>query len=93
MAFVDSAVGKFDEEIEQVLATSKPIVAAIGPWEEARLPRPEEGNIRMTFLVSDGLYFGEGPIDVIQQDEMAGPLINAAASLLTKLVQATINSD
>ena len=77
----------FAKEIEAVLATSAPIVAAIGPWEKARLPAPPKGNIRMTFLVSDGLYFGEGPMEIMQQERMAAPLINAATSLLMKLVE------
>ena len=92
LAIVDSTSTVFHEEIQQVIATSKPIVKAIGPWDKVRLPEPKKENVRMTFLVSDGLYFGEGPMDVIQKEKMAAPLINAATSLLVKLVKNTINS-
>jgi hypothetical protein len=68
------------------MQTSKPIVAAIGPWDKERLPPPEEGNIRMTFLVSDGLYFGEGPMGAMQQEPLASPLVSAATNLLLRLV-------
>ena len=36
----------------------------------------------MSFLVSDGLYFGEGLIDKLQSDGLAGPFLKAAGELL-----------
>ena len=79
----------FDDEISAVIEKSKPIVAAIGPWDKERLPPPNEGNLRMTFLVSDGLYFGEGPMNAMQQEPLAAPLISAATRLLIRLVDQT----
>lgn len=84
---VEGSPTAFDDEIRAVIEASKPIVAAIGPWDKERLPPPNEGNIRMTFLVSDGLYFGEGPMDAMQREPMAAPLISAATRLLVKLVE------
>jgi len=82
MVVVEGTPNLFDAEIIQVIQASKPIVAAIGPWDKERLPPPPEGNIRMTFLVSDGLYFGEGPLDAMQQEPLAAPLVSAATKLL-----------
>lgn len=90
IAVVEGKTEVFKEEIQSVLKASKPIVAAIGPWDKARLPAPQKGNIRMTFLVSDGLYFGEGPMAALQRDPMAAPLIDAATRLMVKVVQKTI---
>jgi hypothetical protein len=90
MAIVEGTPSPFDDEIRGVIETSKPIVAAIGPWEKERLPPPKQGNIRTTFLVSDGLYFGEGPMSAIQRDRLAGPLISASTKLLLKIVDASI---
>ncbi len=56
---------------------------------QSTLAGTSKGNIRMTFLVSDGLYFGEGPMAAIQQDPMASPLIAAATQLLVKVVKET----
>lgn len=86
---VEGSPNPFEAEIVKVIDTSKPIVAAIGPWEKDRLPAPKQGDIRMTFLVSDGLYFGQGPMRVMQHDAKAQPLIWAATNLLLKLVQQT----
>ena len=93
MAIVEGETKAFAKEIEAVLAASTPIVAAIGPWDKARIQAPPKGNIRMTFLVSDGLYFGEGPMEAMQQEQMAAPLIQAATSLLLKLVDKTTDSE
>jgi hypothetical protein len=86
MVVVEGTPNPFDSEISQVIQTSTPIVAAIGPWDKERLPAPPEGNIRMTFLVSDGLYFGEGPMSAMQGEPLAAPLVGAATTLLVKLV-------
>jgi hypothetical protein len=93
MAIVEGETELFAKEIEAVLSASGPIVNAIGPWDKPRLPAPQKGNIRMTFLVSDGLYFGEGPMEAMQQDPMAAPLIQAATSLLLKIVDKTTDSE
>jgi len=83
---VEGKPNAFDDEISAVIEASKPVVAAIGPWDKERLPPPAGGNIRLTFLMSDGLYFGEGPMDAMQQQPIAAPLIAAATRLLIKLV-------
>ena len=70
--------------VKELLAVARPVVAKIGPWEEQRLPAPAFGNIRITFLVADGLYFGEGPAAILQQDAMAGPVLAKAMQLLQK---------
>lgn len=63
------------------------VVARIGPWERARRPPPGEGELRLSFLVSDGLYFGEGPAEALQQDALAGPVFRAATQLLVKVIE------
>jgi hypothetical protein len=72
---------------QELIAVSQPIVDKIGPWEKERLPPPKPGNVRITFLVSDGLYFGEGPFKVLQSDDMAGPVLSKATQLLQKAVE------
>jgi len=89
MAIFEDTPDTFQNDIEEVLAASRTIVGAIGPWDKERLPPPGGGNVRMTFLVSDGLYFGEGPMAAMQQDALAAPLIDAATSLFLKIVDVS----
>lgn len=93
MVIAEGTPNAFDSEIKRVITASQPIVAAIGPWDKERLPPPPNGTIRMTFLVSDGLYFGQGPMNVMQKEPMAAPLINAATALLVKMVQKTTDGE
>ena len=72
---------------KELLAVSQPVVDQIGPWEKNRLAPPQPGNVRMTFLVSDGLYFGEGPFGALQEDSMGGPVLAMAAQLLQHAVE------
>jgi hypothetical protein len=63
------------------------VINKIGPWDKERKPFPTQGMIRLTFLVSNGLYFGEGRFDVLQKDTMGGPVINCATELMSYLTQ------
>jgi hypothetical protein len=72
-----------------LVAVSQPLVARIGPWDRQRLPPPRAGNVRLTFLVSDGLYFGEAPFQAMAQDSMGGPVLAKATELLQLVVAAT----
>lgn len=71
---------------KDLLASCQFVVDKIGAWDKPRLPPPKIGNVRLTFLVSDGLYFGEGPLNLLQRDAVAGPVIVKAATLLQRLV-------
>lgn len=75
-------------EIVDLLEASATVVSKIGPWDKARLPPPGNGEIRLTFLVSDGLYFGQGPMETLQQDPDGGPVVSAATRLLVKLTRS-----
>jgi hypothetical protein len=72
--------------VQEVLDAAQSVVAHTGPWPGARLAPPKIGNIRITFLVSDGLYFGQGPMTQMQQESMAAPLIQKATVLLQTVV-------
>ncbi|HZP65122.1 MAG TPA: hypothetical protein VFB32_02330 [Rudaea sp.] len=71
---------------ETVLA-ALPLVQRIGPWTGSRLPPPRRGDVRVSFLVSDGLYFGEGRFDMLCRDALAGPVLARATELLGAVVE------
>ena len=75
------------------MAASQNVVDRIGPWDQDRLAPPGENQVRMTFLVSDGLYFGQGPFDVLENDTIGGPVIAKATSLLEALIKIDHDSE
>lgn len=83
---------KIEKLAKELVVDSIPVVKQIGPWENDRLPPPAKGNIRMTFLVSDGLYFGEGPLAIMQKEPMAAPVISKAVQLLQAVVNTTLEN-
>ena len=78
---------KIDEEINELLTVSQIAFLKIGLWEKNRLPPPQKGLIRVTFLGSDGIRFGQGPIDVLSKDSIGGPVIVRGVSLITAFTE------
>ena len=87
VAIVEGQGNPVEGLAKDLVSASQPIVNRIGPWDKQRLPPPKAGNVRITFLVSDGLYFGEGPFAALQQDSMAGPVLSKATQLLLRTVE------
>jgi hypothetical protein len=87
----DTTTDESNRLIADLFASARTVVDRIGPWDGTRRPPPTTSNIRLTFLVSNGLYFGEGPFDVLAQDPMAGPVINHATELMNFLVSTTLD--
>jgi len=75
---------------KELIEVSQPIVNQIGPWDKERLP-PSQVNVRMSFLVSDGLYFGEGPFEALQGDALGGSLLAKATQLVQRVVELGID--
>ena len=83
----DTPTEESEALITELFNAGVAVVNNIGPWEGPRRPAPASGTIRLNFLVSDGLYFGEGPFEVLQTDPMGGPVIAAAVKLMSYLIR------
>lgn len=83
---------KSNELTHDLFLKSQNIVNQIGAWDKPRRPAPTKGNVRITFLVSDGLYFGEGPIDVLFNDPMASPALTSATYLMKYLTEKSLET-
>jgi hypothetical protein len=83
---------KSNELTKDLFFKSQNVVNQIGAWDKPRRPAPTKGNVRITFLVSDGLYFGEGPIDVLFNDPMAGPALTSATYLMKYLTEKSLET-
>ncbi|MFD0942080.1 hypothetical protein [Pedobacter boryungensis] len=66
------------------------VAGKIGPWYKPRRDFPEKGTIRLSFLANNGLYFGEGNLDVMYKDEMAAPVIDTAIALMNYLIDRVL---
>ena len=65
------------------------VAQAIGPWKESRPPVPPKGFARINLLVPSGLHFGQGPLDSLAMDRLAGPVIASAFRPMQELIKLT----
>ncbi len=72
---------------DDLFKKSEAVVKQIGPWDQPRKPYPAKGNVRLSFLLTDGLYFGEGPMNVLFNDPLAGAPLNSATRLMQYLME------
>jgi len=88
--FWNTATVESKRLIDELFAQSDAVINRIGPWDGQRLSPPTEGRLRLSFLVSDGLYFGQGPFETLYADPMARPVIDAATQLMIFLTQQSL---
>ena len=84
----ESPTDASNQLVSNLMQQSIEVVNRIGPWDGERMSPPETGMVRLNFLVSGQLYFGQGPMDVFFKDPMAGPVLNAALQLMQFLTSA-----
>lgn len=77
---------------QDLFIKSQKIVKQIGVWDKPRRPHPTIGTTRITFLVSDGLYFGEGPMDILFNDPLASPALTSATELMLYMTEKAVDS-
>lgn len=77
-----------DPEIRQVLEAGQVIMNRIGPWQGGRPEAPQTGHTRINLLTSEGLHFGEGPMQMLMNDSLAGRMLQAAIALMSRLIDA-----
>jgi hypothetical protein len=87
MAIFEGSGNPVEKLAKELIASAQPLVNQIGPWEKKRLPPPGAGKVRVTMLVSDGLYFGEGPFEALGRDPLAGPVLDKATRLLQRVIE------
>jgi len=81
---------KANELTKDLFAKSEQIVNGIGTGNNARRPHRAKGNARITFLTSNGLSFGEAPINVLFSDQLSGPALMSATQLMQYLTQKSL---
>lgn len=76
----------------ELIRVSRPAVDRHGPSDEPRRPPPAGDVVRLSFLVSDGLYFGEGSYEVLMDDAEGGPVLTVGGELLVRLADTVIGA-
>ena len=83
---------KANQLTNDLFSKATQIVNQIGPWDKPRKPHPAKGNTRITFIVSDGLYFGEASTNTLFNDQMAKPTLTVATQLMQYLTEKSLQT-
>ena len=79
-----------NNKIAELIQKGEQVIMRIGPWDKKRLPPPKKGDVRLTFLVSDGLYFGQGAFSLLSKDPIGGAVLKASAELMKMLIDKSL---
>lgn len=66
---------------QDFLKRSRDLLAHLDPWKEQRVPAPPYGFMRITFLASSGIYFGDGELRQMAKDKFGGATVRSAFDL------------
>jgi hypothetical protein len=90
MAIVEGGIPEIDQKVKKLFELSQKTISIIGPWDKQRLPPPEKGIVRLTFIVSDGLYFGQGPMDQMLRDPLSASILVSATTIMQNVTSVTL---
>jgi len=74
-----------DNSIEKANSFAIQVCNILEPWEKERLPRPKGDIFRISFLASDGLYFGNSSINTLGKDQSISTLFTNSAEVMKAL--------
>ncbi len=82
MIIWDTSTDVSEALTDQLFNDSLNVVRQIGKWNKPRRRHPESGMARISFPLSDGLYFGEASVNSLFNDPMASPALLSATALM-----------
>jgi hypothetical protein len=80
---------QLDTVIDLLLQKSGAVVKAIGPWKEKRPAAPGKNEARINFLTPGELHFGQGPMNLLENDPMGGTVLKSAFNLMQEMIKLT----
>ena len=71
--------------MDRLLEAGHAAAMRLGLWESPRRRGVAQDMVRMTFLTPAGIYFGEGPMSAMMQDEIGQAVFSRGVELMTAL--------
>lgn len=76
---------------QDFLKRSRELLARLDPWKEQRVVAPPYGIVRITFLASSGIYFGDGELRQMARDKVGGATVRSAFDLFKTVASVSGN--
>jgi hypothetical protein len=74
------------EKVAELMSMAQRLSTRMEAWEQTRLSPPIRGMVRLTFIATNGFYFGQGEIRILAKDESGGPIIRQAAAIFSDIM-------
>jgi hypothetical protein len=87
MAAFDSLPAALGSRWQALMAAARQASPAASAWQRAGSRLPGPGEVRVTFVRSDGLHRLQGRFDPMQRDATTGPLLVAGAQTVAQIVE------
>ena len=84
--FYENGDNTINNEIQTLLSCCKVTIDQIGVWERTRCNPPKNGMARVNFLTPRGLFFGEGSMNLLEQDLLAKDIIAQSVVVMRLLI-------
>ena len=87
MVFAEGRTIHTAHQVDQLLAQAQGALLRLQPATTARAAPPVDGQVRYTFLTSDGPCVIQAPMDTLQRDPQGAPVLQAATELLLTMIR------
>jgi hypothetical protein len=88
VSHLDGSLPAAREKIAVLMSMAGQLSTRMEAWTGRRLSPPVRGMVRLTFLATNGCFFGQGEIRILAKDKSAGPIIRQAADIFTTIMAA-----
>ena len=82
-----------DNEIQKLLVLCKTTVEQLSTWNAKRRSPPQNTLVRLTFMTPEGLFFGEGPMSLLEQDVLAKDIIQQSVVVMKLLMELSLQKN
>ena len=86
LAAGNGADAAIDASIRGLISAAEKVASFAGVHDAARPGPPPQGHVRLTAIVTDGLHFGQAPMEAFSNDPVAGPFLSEAIQLMRLLM-------
>jgi hypothetical protein len=87
MALIEQNPPSLRAPRENLFKVSEDVLGDMTPTKLERPGPPPRGQVRLSLVVSDGLYVGQADTNALSQDYLGGPILRASNELLNAVVE------
>jgi hypothetical protein len=81
------------KKIAELMSMAQQLTTRMEAWAQPRLSPPIKSMVRLTFIATDGYFFGQGEIRILAKDRSGGPIIRQASAIFADIMSGEKKSN